>query len=350
MKLHTTLISSGKVLKLICLVVIGSHAFLSAYTQSDTVDPALEAKKAQKANIEIRSVVTHIEAAEVRSVSPSSGFYPSLQPEVYWHDADWNIDLLPFSPSDHTYSLSISYKSEKTQIVRLDNYAQIDSISRAPNDKAIIVGDYNGMTQMFSVVDLKLGKEIDGGFIYDPSISPDRRFILYENWYPPHSDGFNEKSFTVYDTMKTHEENTCGYWDNTPRHIGRSDEGVQVYPLLAVCTDGEDENDNNKSVSGFIWSADSRKVVFADVRDGYISLILVTMPIGITDRPQTTIYRLVGAENVCTGAANCDYNNVRSITWDGQSVDAVLIQKNPGGAPIERDMSIPVSKFVPISK
>ena len=88
-------------------------------------------------------------------------------------------------------------------------------------------------------------------------------------------------------------------------------------------------------VSNFIWSADSRKAVFADLINGNsISLILVTMHPEDKDRehevdhdknndlPQTLTYQFSGAENVCAGAANCDSNNVRSIAWDGDKVKA----------------------------
>ncbi len=62
------------------------------------------------------------------------------------------------------------------------------------------------------------------------------------------------------------------------------------------------------------------------------------------------IYSFVGPEDVCAGAKYCDSNNVKSIAWDGDTIKVALIQANPGGPRIEKDLTIPASKFVPIGK
>ncbi len=120
--------------------------------------------------------------------------------------------------------------------------------------------------------------------MYHPSISPDRRFLLYNNWSPPHAESPHEN---LYDTLKTPEENTCGYGENNPDYKKHGEElqGIQVYPHQVSCLPGNDENDDNNDVSDFIWSADSSKVVFADTKSGVISLILVMMPTEVKDHP-----------------------------------------------------------------
>jgi hypothetical protein len=134
--------------------------------------------------------------------------------------------------------------------------------------------------------------------------------------------------------------------------------------------DLEDDDDDNTDVSNFIWSVDSSKVVFADVKSGVISLVLVKMPHSDrdkdhdkdhdgdhdrdhdrdNDRPRTLTYSFVGAENVCAGAATCDSNNVRSIAWNGDTVNVALVQANPTGPSIVTNLTIPISKFVPLAK
>jgi len=156
--------------------------------------------------------------------------------------------------------------------------------------------------------------------------------------------------------MKTPRENTCGYAYNDPKHerLDESYRGFPIYPRTAdqlICLDPDDsEAEAHQMASTFVWDSDSSKAVFADVRDGIMSLVLVTIPTNIKDNPQTFIYPLVGEENVCAGATYCGYNNVSSITFDGDSVKAALIIRPNPGKPIEKDLSIPLWQFVSIGK
>jgi ABC-type Zn2+ transport system substrate-binding protein/surface adhesin len=73
------------------------------------------------------------------------------------------------------------------------------------------------------------------------------------------------------------------------------------------------------------------------------------------DHPRTSIYSFVGAENVCgavgpLGPTGCDYNNVKSIAWNGDAVNVALVQANPTGPAIVKNLTIPLSKFVPLAK
>jgi hypothetical protein len=317
----------------------------------------------------VRTICEQIGNAEVVSVTSPFGTYPTLQPVVYWHDDEWKIDMLPQPTSDGELRMQITSKSGSAKIVNFQAvfFAQVDSITRNPGDKAIILGEANGTSSVFSIIDLKLGKQIDGGLLYHPSISPNRRFLLYNDWYTPHSEFF-ENRYTLYDTLKTPEENTCGYGDNNIEYKRHHDllGGIQVYPYQVTCLDLEDDDDDNTDISDFIWSSNSSKVVFADVKSGVMSLILVKMPHGERDedhdcdhdrghdknrdQPRTLTYSFTGAENVCAGAATCDYNNVRSIAWNGDSVNIALVQANPSGPAIVKNLAIPLSKFVPLAK
>ncbi len=330
----------------------------------------------------VRTICKQIGNAEVVSVTSPYGAYPTTQPVVYWHDDEWKIDMLPETTHEGELRMKITANDGREKIVKFpaEFFAQIDSISRSPEDKAIVIGEVNGTSRVFSIVELKTGKEISGGLLYHPSISPNRRFLLYKNWFPPHAESPQENQFILYDTLKTPEENICGYGENNPEYKRNSEalSGIQVYPYQASCLIGNDVTDDNQSASNFIWSSDSSKVVFADVKSGVISLILVIVRRddndkdhdrdrdrghdrdregdhdrdhrGYNDRPRTFIYTFTGTEDVCAGAATCDSNNVRSIAWNGDSVDVALIQVNPTGPAIEKDLTIPLSKFVPIGK
>jgi hypothetical protein len=331
---------------------------------------------AQDRSQHISSEVTHVGTAEMRSVTKTSGFIPDRQPVVYWHDEDWKIDLTPQS-LPNAFTVTITSSDGREKVVKLPwEFSQIVSISRTPNDEAIVTADLTGMIQAFCIIDLREGKITDNIALYDPIISPDRRFILFNNWYPPHVGG--EEMYRIYDVLKTPRENTCGYRENDPRHedLDGGYRGFQVYPQTPgqiLCTSEDDEDDN--SGFDFLWDTDSSKVVFADVKSGVMSLILVTMPHGDHDKdhdrdhdgdrdrdhdkdndhPRTSIYSFVGAENVCgavgpLGPTGCDYNNVKSIAWNGDAVNVALVQANPTGPAIVKNLTIPLSKFVPLAK
>ncbi len=330
---------------------------------------------AQDRSQPINSEIRHTGTAEIRSVTKDSGFFPDRQPVVYWHDEDWKIDLLPLSTPDAAYELSITSSDGKMRIVKLpEDYSQINSISKTTNDKAIVIADINGKITAFGLVDLIAGKLIDNFAMSPPSVSPNQRFILYVN-----TDYYDYYNYRLYDTSKTPKENTCGYRLNDPEHkaLDESYRGIQVYPRKGdqvSCSDEalkafEDENHN--LVSNVIWTSDSSKVVFADVKSGVVSLILVIMPHddhdkdhgrdkdgnhnGDHDRPRTLIYSFVGTENVCgavgpLGPTGCDNNNVKSIAWNGDSVNVTLVQANPTGPAIVKSLTIPIAKFVPLAK
>lgn len=308
-------------------------------------------------NHQIRNKISHIDGAEASSVADGS-FDPAHQPEVYWHDSDWSIDLVNRASANEPYELSIRSSSERASIVRLpEEFEQINSILRAPGDKAIVVDyDHTG-SGAFAIVDLKLGKLTDYVGVAFSIISPNRRFIFYQNWYQNEAR-YYENTYHLYDVLRTPRENTCGYRDNDPKHEDLDDgmRGFQVYPQKpgqVLCSGPEDDNDDNMGTN-FVWAPDSSKIVFADVKSGVMSLVLVTMPVGTSDLPKTSTYPLVGAENVCTGAIdaagqpNCDYHVIQSLGWDGDAVIAAF--HHQFGTPLDVTMTIPISKFVPIGK
>ncbi len=299
--------------------------------------------------------VEHYGPAEAKRVSNKiTMFYPHRQPEVYWRDPDWNIDLVIPPSSDDPYSLSIRPSGGRGLTVELpETYEQVNSISRAPGDKAIVVADLTGTTQAVAIIDLKLGKVIDNIGLYNPTVSPNRRFILYENWYPPHAET-HENVYHLYDTMKSPKENVCGYRSNDPKHedLDEGMRGFQVFPQRSgqvLCTDLEDDNDDNMA-SNFVWADDSSKIVFADVKRSVMSLILVTAPLGSADLPRTFVHPLKGAENVCLEAKYCDFHVIKSLTLEDESVKLTVFPHPESGKKVENDLIIPISRFVPVGK
>ena len=303
----------------------------------------------QEPNKHLTTEVEHFGSAEAKTVTRSSGLYPSEQPEVYWHDDSCRIDLLPLVSEGDKFKLRVSSSlGGETSIVHLpENYAQIRSILRIPDDKAIVIADISGTVNSFCIVDLKLREVTDQVAMYSPSVSPDRRFILYVNGFAPHGL-YGESEYHLYDTSKTPRENTCGFRQNDPEHkdLDESYRGFQVYPLTesgGSCSGALPEGEDHQKVSDFVWSSDSGKVAFADAKNSVITLIVVELPSGARGLARTVAYPLVGTENVCD--KECTNLNVRSLSWDGDAIRAKLAFTPEVGAVTEKTLEIPLARF-----
>lgn len=307
------------------------------------------------------SKVKRIGTAEVRLIERGSLFDPEHQREVYWHDPDWKIDLVIPSSKDKAYKVSIRSNSGTASTIELPgNYEQINQILRSPGAKAIVEEEDGEALGDFSVIDLKEGKLIAHVPVAFTEISPDRRFVFFQRWVArfARDNDENENLFAVYDLLKSPQENVCAYDRKDPRHehLELALQGFQVYPQKpgqTDCTVPDDFTDDNEALK-FSWAADSSKIVFADVKSGVMSLVLVTMPVGTKDLPKTSIYTLKGAEDVCAGATdaagekNCDYHVIQSVGWEGDAIKVVF--HHQFGTKLDLEKTIPLSKFVPVGK
>lgn len=301
------------------------------------------------------SKVKSIDTAEVRLIEPGSLFDPEHQREVYWHDPEWKIDLVIPSSKDQARRVSVRSNSGTVSTIELpDFFYQIDEILRAPGDKAIVVEEDGSYSQDFAVIDLKAGKLIAQiGAAYGVEISPDRRFVFFQRWVARFVRD-SENMFGLYDLLKTPRENVCGYSQKDPKHehIELAELGFPVYPQTpgqTDCTAPDDLNDDNEALMSS-WAEDSTKFVFADVKSGIMSLILVTMPVGTIDVPKTSVYTLKGTQDVCAGAADAardpDCDVIQSLGWEGESVTASFHHRF--GTNLDLQLTVPTSLFVPI--
>jgi hypothetical protein len=301
-----------------------------------------------------RSEVRHIGGAEVKLVVQGSLVDPQQQPEVYWHDPEWSIDLVAPESADQAPRISIRSHLGNTSLAKLpEYYEQISEILRGPEDKAIVLEDNHLAESDFSIIDLKSGQLMNNVGVAFTEVSPNRRFVFFEDVRPLVADTAKDESrYRLYDALKSPRGNTCGYRRNDPTHkyLDPDMRGFQVYPRNPGHTtcDSVDEDDDN-SGSNFVWADDSSKIVFADLKNNVMSLVLVMMPLNTKDPPRTLLYPLTGAENVCAGAKYCD-SIVKSLTWNSDAVNVAFVQVNPAGPPIAKSLTIPLSKFVPIGK
>lgn len=319
---------------------------LTAVAQCTSADE----ETATRANAQVSRIGT----AEVGSAPTwviDSYAYRCRQPDVYWHDKSWKLDLLLPSTQNDPYSLKIRSSSGHEKIVRLeDSFYQIASIALAPNDEAIVVafvyGNWSGLFSVASIVNLKSGKVIDQVVASTLSISPNRRFLIYMTG----GQSFPFFGYRLYDLLRTPRENTCGYRTNDPEHKDFDEErrGIPLYPKKAnqvFCSDAylkRFEDENHERVSNFLWSADSSKVIFMDAKDQKnLDVLMVKTPTGTKDLPRTSIYRPDTTVIRWSDSRDDADKQIVRLSWTSASDEAVSIRLSDANA-----LTIRLSKFV----
>ena len=298
-------------------------------------------------------------AQQVKELPKDHGI-TGKQPEIYWHDADISLDL---DASTKDWSVVVQRGSNPAERAPLpDLLEQVYAIHRAAPNHAVLLADLSAGAKFVGVIGLSPAKMLDSFWSSaDPSLSPNNRYVLFVRFYPMHGADNYDDQYRLYDVLGTRASN----WPNRPAQDGPPNmpanyddtlAGVPVYPLKTGELGRENTNIEDGQVhqraSQFIWAADSSKVVFADAQGGVISLVVVSVPTVLGSNPQTMVYPLAGTENVCPGPseAECNIFNVRSLAWDGESIRAALMIRPNHAKAIEKDLTIPLSKFVPAGK
>jgi hypothetical protein len=302
--------------------------------------------------------VKKVRDAEIKTIPRSSIVVPGIQPEVYWHDSEWQVDLvIPASERD-TSKLKLTSSATGSVLVDLpDTYQQISELIRGPKNKLIVLEENDRAQGHFGIVDLKTARLIDSVGVDDALVSPDGRFIFFQIGTELPGSAQNEYRYRIYDLLKSPSANVCGFRRNDPGHkfLDPSMRGFEVFPHLTSQTpcessDGDDDNAGMR----FLWSNDASNLVFADTRNGVMSLILIALPSDLTGSPKTFVYTLKGAQDPCAGATSakgervCGPNEIQSLSWAGNSVSAIF--RHPIGTPPHLELVIPVSRFVSLGK
>src|ERR1017187_3153530 len=125
-------------------------------------------------------------------------------------------------------------------------------------DRIIVVGDIGASVSRVVIVSVDTGAATDSFDAFNPAVSPDRRFIAFVKFYPPHGATGTEDHHMLYDMTKSAVANRPA----GVRLENRFDVGLNVYP-----GNGNKKDDNigvpdwlsHQSPSLIFWSPDSTK-------------------------------------------------------------------------------------------
>lgn len=188
-----------------------------------------------RAQMRFDTKISQVGDAQVQA-NVEDGFFPDRQSGVFWHDPEWSIDLLLPADKNGVFSVRIRATGGQGILVTLpENAKQIQSVVRAPSNKAIVSTYCDSERSGVVVLDLKKGAIVDDLCSSGFTISPNRRFIVFDNWIGNWDDSVPHE-FRLYDLTKTPKENTCGYSRSDTKHERFDDylRGLQVFPPQGV--------------------------------------------------------------------------------------------------------------------
>lgn len=201
-------------------------------------------------------------------------FDPDHQKSIEYSDASLNVRVIPVATK---LALRLQKAGQALKTVDLpENMVQVNKLARTPSGKLVVVGMFNGDVWSVAIISLDALNISDNFLCYEPSLSPDGKYIAFIKFFPPHGAEGAEDHYMIYDLSKSAAQ-------NRPPGIPTTDwktVGFTVYPSGV----GNHEFDNLHSAegsmhsfssAGFFWSPAGDKVVFADTCQGGLSILLV---------------------------------------------------------------------------
>jgi hypothetical protein len=208
-----------------------------------------------------------------------------------------NIAITPgFGDREATSTVSVHLKGEATAsgIHVLGTEVQAACTIGA---HLIILGTNGVGDDDISLIDLTSGKLIDSFLGLSSSLSPDRRWLVRRDFYPPQTEVNFSEEYLIYDTSKDASGNAAPH--STKYTVAAK--GRVVFPVVDDGTPFE-HNDLPSAQShvfrsaDFYWSDDSKVFLFADSVKGVLSLVAIAVGDSGT---QASVRRVVAAD-VCT--------------------------------------------------
>ena len=146
-----------------------------------------------------------------------------------------------------------------------DDMAQVNEIRRTQPNKVVVIGMFSGDIWEVVVVELSGPSITDKFLCYEPSVSPDGRYVSFIKFFPPHSADGAEDHYMLYNLRKDAAH-------NRPAGTNKSDwqtVGVTIYPP-GIGNHNFDNLHHPESAihmlssDGFFWDNAGSQVVFAD--------------------------------------------------------------------------------------
>ncbi len=183
-------------------------------------------------------------------------------------------------------------------VVKTNFFGTIEQVCPIQSGRYLVfVQAPSGGSYEIIILNGKTGAVMDRFRTYNPVVSPDQHWMVYQAFYPRGSDPSDE--YLLYDLSKNAAENTMP----KPSWFTESMRGKVIYPVVADGTPfhniGLPDEQRHGCLSGFFWSNDSTAVVFGDrLQDSSAIILVILNPTGT----KTLIHRIAPREANGLGA------------------------------------------------
>ncbi len=193
--------------------------------------------------------------------------------------------LVPLPPSVSAVSYpekgySDFFVRDDAPPVRLDMDEVIDQVCELSDHRVVVFGNSGSYGTNISIVDVDKAALTDTFLVYDPILSPDRRWIVYRKFFPRQTDLPASDEYLLYDLSKSPTQNR----PSEPFSMDRldTDVGIPVYPVGWKNEPGDNigapDDQRHGHMSPFFWAPDSRAIVFTDmVQEDKPDIVLITI-------------------------------------------------------------------------
>lgn len=200
-------------------------------------------------------------------------FDPQHQRTISYKGKDFQIDLVP---RDGKLALAVQRAGQTTAWVALpEDMVQVNEIQGVNNQKVVVTGMFNGDVWSVGIVNAATASLVDHFLCYEPSVSPDGKYLAFAKFFPPHGGEGVEYHYMVYNL-----EHDAAYNRPPAAAIGDfKDVGFTLYPFGIGNTEFDNLRKPENQVhilasGGFFWSSDSKSLVFADTFQGHFTVVM----------------------------------------------------------------------------
>jgi len=273
----------------------------------------------------------------------NGSFNPKNPPPVSYRDSD--LEVLP-AYNGNQISLQIESRTSPAVLVALPGeMAQLSEVRPVYGNRIVAIGLANSAISVVTIIDRKKGEVIDTFWCYKPSISPDGRWIAFQEFFPAHFTEIVETKFRVYAISLGAKGNRPGITDisNETQLVG-----TVVYPLPSLGQEADTSDTSIDHVVGgtFFWWPQSEQFIFQIDEGKSLNLVLVKLRKNGKEW-DTLLYDLNKDGSVCE--TTCELSRVTSFALSENA--AVDVKVSPGqlGAK-DLNFSIALDEFKRINR
>lgn len=261
-------------------------------------------------------------------------FSPQNPPSVRYQDSD--ISILPIYSDKQIYLEIVKKGFAAISVALPPELAQLTEVRPAYANRIVAIGLANSTVSVITVIDKREGVVIDSFWGYKPVISPDGRWIAFQEFFPAHFSDVIESSFRIYDISIGAKENRHG------KHLISEKQfvGTVVYPLSSTAAEMKSGN-SNRSIdhvlhSTFHWWPNSKQYTFAINEGKALNLLVVKLQVH-GEGWDTFLYNLNSDGAACENT--CELSRIKSLVLENDNIDLVVFPGNLGAKDLRLKLS-----------